>query len=178
MTTYIHRMSSPIGDLGLAVDDAHNYHDLDDEHSNPGRGWVMVRSTSLTADALVTAMEAGDFYGSSGVELESVTPNAERLSITVRAEPGVSYRIRFIGTRRGYDRSKEEVTLEDASVLYRYSDDIGEVLEEIEGASGTYTFQGDELYVRAKVISNELKDNPYRQGEHEAAWIQPVVPES
>ena len=58
----------------------------------------MVRATELSAQALVTAMEAGDFYGSSGVLLESVVVNEERLSITVRAEPGVRYRIRFIGT--------------------------------------------------------------------------------
>jgi hypothetical protein len=62
-------------------------------------------------------------------------------------------------------------------VLYHYSDDIGEIFEEIEGASATYTFEGDELYVRAKIISTKLKDNPYRQGEHEAAWVQPVVRE-
>lgn len=162
---------------GIAVDDAHNYHDLDDEHSNPGRGWVMVRSTSLTAEALVLAMESGDFYGSSGVELESVHANEERLSVTVRAEPGVRYRIRFIGTREGYDRSRDEVTLDDASVLYHYSDDIGEIFDEIEGSVASYTFRGDELYVRAKIISNKLKENPYRAGENEAAWVQPVVPE-
>ena len=161
---------------GIAVDDAHNYHDLDVEHSNPGRGWVMVRSVSLSAEALVVAMEAGDFYGTSGVLLDSIVATDERLSIVVRSEPGVRYRIRFIGTRDGYDRSKEELEIEDASVLYRYSDDIGEILAEIVGTSGTYTFEGDELYVRAKIVSTKLKENPYRQGEHEAAWVQPLVP--
>jgi hypothetical protein len=160
---------------GLAVDDAHNYHDLDDQHSNPGRGWVMVRSLSLTAEAIVMALEAGDFYGSSGVVLESVSANAEQLSVTIRGEPGVQYRIRFIGTREDYDRSKEEIQVDEASLLYRYSDDIGEVFADVEGTSGSYRFRGDELYVRAKIISNRLMENPYRQGEHEAAWIQPVV---
>jgi hypothetical protein len=32
------------------------------------------------------------------------------------------------------------------------------------------------MYVRAKVISTKLKKNPYREGELEAAWVQPVVP--
>lgn len=161
---------------GIAVDDAHDYHDIDSEHSNPGRGWVMVRAPSLSAEAIVQAMEAGDFYGSSGVVLESVTANDEQMSITVRGEPGASYRIRFIGTREGYDRSKEEVQLEDASLVYHYSDDIGEVLSEVEGTAATYRFEGDELYVRAKILSNQRKENPYREGEHEAAWVQPVVP--
>jgi hypothetical protein len=161
---------------GIAVDDAHDYHDLDGEHSNPGRGWVMVRAVSLSAEELVAAMEAGEFYGSSGVTLESIATTAERMSITVAAEPDVRYRIRFIGTRKGYDRSKDEIALEDASVLYRYSDDIGEIFAEVEGSSGTYVFEGDELYVRAKIVSTKLKENPYREGEHEAAWVQPYVP--
>ena len=33
----------------------------------------------------------------------------------------------------------------------------------------------DELYVRAKVISSRTKENPYRAGEVEVAWTQPVV---
>lgn len=161
---------------GIAVDDAHNYHDLDGEHSNPGRGWVMVRAASLSAEEIVTEMEAGEFYGSSGVLLESIVTTPERISVTVRGETGVRYRIRFIGTREGYDRTKEEITLEDASVLYHYSDDIGEILAEVEGSSATYAFNGDELYVRAKIISNKIKENPYRAGESEAAWVQPYVP--
>ena len=55
---------------GLATDDAHNYHAYDGEHSNPGRGWVMVRATALTPEALIEAMERGDFYASTGVTLE------------------------------------------------------------------------------------------------------------
>src|SRR5216117_1668419 len=47
---------------GLAVDDSHNYHVFARSNSNPGRGWIMVRSAQLRADALIAAMEAGDFY--------------------------------------------------------------------------------------------------------------------
>jgi hypothetical protein len=32
------------------------------------------------------------------------------------------------------------------------------------------------MYVRAKVISTKVKENPYRAGELEAALVQPVVP--
>jgi hypothetical protein len=32
------------------------------------------------------------------------------------------------------------------------------------------------MYVRAKVTSTKLKTNPYREGEYQAAWVQPVVP--
>ena len=52
---------------GLAVDDSHHYHSYGVGKSNNGRGWVMVRSDRLEAAAIVLAMEAGDFYSSSGV---------------------------------------------------------------------------------------------------------------
>ncbi len=162
---------------GIAVDDAHNYRALDSQHSNPFRGWVRVRSKTLSAEAIVEAMERGDFYGSSGVELDDVIVDAEALSLRIQASEGIQYRTLFVGTRRGYDRTTEEVTAgEDAAVLRRYSADIGQVLAEIEGANPTYRFQGDEIYVRAKVISTKVKTNPYREGEVEAAWVQPVVP--
>jgi hypothetical protein len=164
---------------GIAVDDAHNYRALDSRHSNPFRGWVRVRARELSAGALVEAMERGDFYGSSGVELEDVLVDGEGLSLEIRVEEGIQYRTLFSGTRRGYDRSTEEVAAresEGAAVLRRYSDDIGEILAEVEGPAPSYRFQGDEIYVRAKVISTKLKTNPYREGEFEAAWVQPVVP--
>ena len=39
-----------------------------------------------------------------------------------------------------------------------------------------YRFQGDELYVRAKVTSSRPHPNPYAQGDFECAWMQPVTP--
>lgn len=160
---------------GLTVDDAHFYYDLDSEHANPGRGWVMVRATELTSDAIIRALEAGEFYGSSGVTLDDVQASGNVLSFVIREEDGIDYVTQFIGTRRGYDRTTEAVLAEDASVLYRYSEAIGEVLATVAGGAPSYTFRGDELYVRAKVVSSKLKDNPYKEGEFEAAWVQPVV---
>ncbi len=163
---------------GIAVDDAHNYRALDSQHSNPFRGWVRVRAKNLTAEAIIEAMEQGDFYGSSGVELEDVVVEADALSLRIRATEGIRYRTQFVGTRRGYNRSTEEVTAGgDAAVLRRYSEEIGELFSEVEGPSASYPFQGDEMYVRAKVVSTKVKTNPYREGEFEAAWVQPVVPE-
>ena len=79
---------------GLATDDAHAYHEFGLGHVNPGRGWVMVRAESLSAEALIRAMEAGDFYGSSGVTLDAIEASDEGLSVTIHAEPGVEYRTR------------------------------------------------------------------------------------
>ncbi|HVJ67371.1 MAG TPA: hypothetical protein VM510_05270, partial [Caulifigura sp.] len=57
---------------GLAVDDGHEYHHIPSRASEPGRGWVMVLSPKLTATSLILALEAGQFYASSGVTLKTV----------------------------------------------------------------------------------------------------------
>jgi hypothetical protein len=163
---------------GLAVDDSHEYHEFGSGRINPGRGWVVVRAEGLDAEAIVQAMEAGDFYSSSGVTLEEIRVSESGVSLTIRPDPGVEYRTQFTGTRKGYDREKTEIQIENGdgtTVLHRYSDEIGEVLAEVPGAEPGYEFEGDEMYVRARVVSTRLKANPYREGEFETAWIQPVV---
>lgn len=165
--------------FGIAVDDAHNYHDLPDSgHSAPGRGWVMVRSNALTPDAIIEAMEHGDFYASSGVLLDRVQVSGNQLAIQIRAEEGVRYRTRFIGTRRNYAPFTDiQHDNSDASARRQYSGEIGIVLAEATGTTAMYQLTGDELYVRAAITSSKLKHNPYREGEFEQAWTQPVVPE-
>jgi hypothetical protein len=88
--------------FGVAVDDSHNYHTSDPTKSRPGLGWIMVRARHLTAESIIRALEAGDFYATSGVVLSEVARSGNRLSLTIQAEPGVSYRTVFIGTRRNY----------------------------------------------------------------------------
>jgi hypothetical protein len=36
--------------------------------------------------------------------------------------------------------------------------------------------RGDEIYVRARVVSTKAKANPSYDGEVEMAWTQPVQP--
>jgi hypothetical protein len=170
-------------DLGivyaLAVDDAHHYETSGSDVARPGRGWVMVRSRFLTPAHLIQAMDQGDFYATTGVELDRIEHDPQHLSVAVRAQPGDSYTIQFIGTRRDYDRSRDWIRDADGNALpvtMRYSDDIGRVLESVEGTEATYRFEGDELYVRARVLSSRLKSNPFAEGEREQAWTQPVRP--
>jgi hypothetical protein len=161
---------------GLGVDDSHHYHTMTVSNSNPGRGWIMVRAPELTASALIKAMEEGDFYASSGVRLKDVEFRTNTLSIEIEEEPGVTYVTQFIGTRRNFDRaSSPGVSLVGKPVTRQYSADIGEVFALRQGLRAEYELSGDELYVRAKVISSKLKTNPHAPGEKETAWTQPVV---
>lgn len=176
------RLSGPGGEtlFGIAVDDSHHYHSHAPARSNPGRGWVMVRAERLTPEAIIAAMESGDFYASTGVRLKNVRRESSRLSVEIEPEKGVSYTTRFLGTRRGYDRRSEPVKGADGKplpVTRRYSDEVGAVLAEVKGTSAGYTLRGDELYVRAKVTSSKPQANPNPEGGTEAAWTQPLVPE-
>ena len=175
------RLSQPEGEImyGVATDDSHNYSEFNHRKSNPGRAWVMVRAETLTASALIAAMERGDFYGSNGVELQNVSSDGRIVSVLVKAEPGIDYTIEFVGTRRGFDTHSEPIkNIHDAplAVTRRYSDEIGSVFARHEGPRAFYRFQGDELYVRAKVTSTKKKENPYKRDQVEMAWTQPLRP--
>jgi len=161
---------------GLAVDDSHQYHQMNVTNSNPGRGWVMVRAPELTIPALIKAIEEGDFYASSGVRLKDVRFAANTLSVEIEPEEGVTYVTQFIGTRKNFDRkSTPGVSLAGRPITRQYSGDIGEVFAVRRGTTAEYTMTGDELYVRAKVVSSKLKENPHASGEKETAWTQPVM---
>jgi len=125
---------------GLAVDDAHYFKRPEDKTvPRPGFGWVHVRAAGLEPRAIVDALERGDFYSSTGVELLMLESSASAMTIAVRTQPSSKYRIQFIGRQ-------------------------GAVLSEATMSPATYTFKGDEGYVRAKVIESNGK----------VAWIQPV----
>jgi hypothetical protein len=126
---------------GIAVDDAHHFkRPGDPAASGPGRGWVAVRAPLLEARAIVEAMENGDFYASTGVELLEYQATSTSISLKVRATNWSKYRIQFIGRE-------------------------GRLLAEQTEPAATYTFKGDEGYVRARI----LESNGYR------AWTQPVM---
>lgn len=141
--------------FGLATDDSHTYHGGD---VSPGRGWVMVHAESLNPQALIAAMRKGDFYASSGVILKELSfdSTARRLHMEIQAEDGASYRTKIIGARRGsVDRS-------------------GQVLATLDGTSVTYTFTGQELFVRASITSSAPHPNPSYPNQRKQAWTQPV----
>jgi hypothetical protein len=83
---------------GVACDDAHEY--SGGRGSAPGRGWIMVRAGELSADAIVRAMLAGDFYASTGIRLLDLRRDAEGIALSIAESPGASYVTRFIGARR------------------------------------------------------------------------------
>ena len=118
---------------GIAVDDAHVFKRPEDKTApRPGTGWVHVRVPRLEARAIVEALERGEFYASTGVELRALEVSTKSMTITIREEPSSKYRIQFIGRQ-------------------------GRLLAESIENPASYAFNGDEGYVRAKVLESNGK---------------------
>ena len=163
---------------GLAVDDGHDYHHIPSRASEPGRGWVQVLSKELTPHGLIAALEAGQFYASCGVALKAIHNRSDGLDIEVAGEPDVTYTIEFVGTRRGVSTASEPVVDKEGKPIHatrQYGQGIGEVFQTSQGTSAQYRFQGDELYVRARVTSSRKHPNPSEIDDPELAWIQPIL---
>ena len=163
--------------MGMVTDDCHNYHGK--PGSQPGRGWIMVRSRELSSKAILRAVNAGDFYGSSGVKLKDFSwdPKTKRLTIEIEPEKGIEYKTQFIGTAKGYDKSSKPRLDKNGKPTRStriYSSDIGKVFATKTGNKVHYQLTGNELYVRATVTSSKKHPNPSFADQMEQAWIQPV----
>ncbi|MEO8649639.1 MAG: hypothetical protein ABI539_10785, partial [Acidobacteriota bacterium] len=125
---------------GIADDDVHHIKRIGDRTAaTPGHGWIVVRAAELTPAAILAAIERGDFYASTGVELTDYQANDRTITVTVDQERWSKYRIQFIGSG-------------------------GRILKEERSSPAVYTIQGNEGYVRAKIIESNGK----------MAWTQPV----
>lgn len=154
--------SAPL--YGLGTDDSHHYHVGGMTRATSGRGWICVRATSLSADALIAAMKAGDFYASSGVELSDVKYDAAAgtLSVEITPEGDATFTTRFIGT----------IAPEDGKAMG--PDAVGVELGRSQGLKATYKLTGKELYVRAQITSDKAPVNPSMKDQKKQAWTQPV----
>ena len=164
---------------GVATDDAHRYHEYGVGKVNPGRGWMMVKAPYLSPEAIVHGMEAGDFYCSTGVALNRIRRENDTITIDIAAEEGIRYVTRFIATNRDAPLDSEPVLDADGKrlpVTGRYDPRVGKVVAETESTTPSYRLTGNELYVRAKIVSDKPHPNPYQAGDTEVAWTQPVTP--
>ncbi len=120
---------------GVATDDAHHFSEAPERRRHMksaytgDRGWVQVYAEPNEA-SIRGALEAGEFYASSGVDLVSVRRDTEHWRVEIQALAGERYETRFIGSR-------------------------GRELARVQGAVAEYDPQGDEGYVRAVVRDSQ-----------------------
>jgi hypothetical protein len=115
---------------GLADDDAHVFKQPGNPNvPGPGRGWVFVRAEKLEPRSIVEALERGDFYASTGVELTDYQVTAKAITIAIKQTPSSKYRVQFIGRN-------------------------GQVLTEVTSSPAVYELRGNEPYVRARILES------------------------
>ena len=183
---------------GIATEDTHFYPESGTSHKPLifGDAWIGVRSGALTQDALFAAMERGDFYAASGVDLEDIAFDRATgtLSVAVPAKPGVAYKVRFITTKRGVKVDPVKTVeipakggKETARRVPVYSDGVGAVAKTVSFGKGepvfaSYRLADDDLYVRARVESDEVTTYPYAKDRMhplvKVAWTQPYHSET
>lgn len=150
----------------------------------PFLGWMFVRAASLTPGGLFDAMNRGDSYCSTGLELADLSFDGRTLALSIAPKEEGEYRIEFIGTKKDYDATAKIIDRpaegnRPARRVECYSPSIGETFETCDGLSASYTLKPDDLYVRAKaykvgagnvVIGPEYGRSPLFA---DAAWTQP-----
>ena len=179
----------------------------DDCHFYPGTGttqairfgtaFTVVRAASLTPAALFGAMDRGDFYASNGVMLDDLRfdPEKGELTVDVRPKAGVSHTVSFITTKRDADTEivqtvhvpwsgPNDWSGRPARTLPVYSSEIGATVREVRGGKGesvtaSYTLAPDDLYVRARIVSDEqapfyaVGNSAPMHPKFASAWTQP-----
>jgi hypothetical protein len=123
-------LSAGIRIFGVASDDVHQLKQPWSKSSaRPGQGWVVVRAARLTAGSILSALAAGDFYASTGVELADVQSTPQQLTVTVKEQAYAKYTIQFIGQG-------------------------GRILKDAIASPATYEIGGNEGYVRARILDS------------------------
>jgi hypothetical protein len=135
---------------GIAADDAHGYNEFHRDLANPGRGWIHVKAEELTPRAVTEAVSGGNFYSSTGVELNDIQVNERELRIIIKQRKAL------------YDNhAPAHNNFLYTTTFYGIN---GRELAKSPSLEPVYEFRGDEEYVRAKVVDS--------MGW--AAWVQPV----
>jgi hypothetical protein len=58
----------------------------------------------------------------------------------------------------------------------RQGEEMSSVLMEKKGVAAEFELEEDIVFVRAKIVSDKYKENPFKEGDFETAWTQPVIP--
>ena len=176
--------------FGVGTDDAHWYPGngtavLARAAGTPGDAYVRVAADELSPASIFSAMYTGNFHASSGVDPDAVDFDGNTLSVSVPAKPGVSYAVRFIVTKRDFSATPSKVLPIKFARFDRNEELLGEgvgvTAALIRGGSGeavsaAYTLKSDDLYVRARIESDEPSFvKAHFHPTIKCAWTQPYM---
>ena len=116
--------------LGVASDDAHEYFAPYNPHSScAGRGFIVVKADKLEAKSIVRSIIAGNFYASTGIELEEYETSKSQIRIKIKR----------------YARE---------TVWFQFFGKNGKELAKTKGVEAVYEIGGSEEYIRYRMSSS------------------------
>lgn len=115
-----HLLSSGLKIFGLANSDCHDYDFT--KTSRPNSAWNVLWLEELSWEAVLDALKAGRLYATTGIELEELVVEEERIFLEAQG----AERISFFGHR-------------------------GQLLAEARASAAEYVVRGDEKYIRAEI---------------------------
>lgn len=151
---------------GVSSDDAHTFKKLSKKDSNPGRGWVMVQSASLTPDSITHAMTHGQFYSSNGVILKDVSHDLKSYSILI--DEKATLKQLEAKNLHGHIIPKKNVV---PGFQIEFIGLSGGSLKLEKNKTETRFPIVDQVYVRSKITYTRILENG--SGEAFYAWTQP-----
>jgi hypothetical protein len=95
----------------------------------------------------------------------------------------VEYTTEFIGTLKGVGITGKPTTGKEGNIIENttltYSSELGKVLETSRSLNPSYTFSGEELYVRVRILStaDQIDSNSGITLGKQKAWSQPFIQE-
>jgi hypothetical protein len=116
---------------GVAVDDSHHWQrPWGKDVALPGKAWIVVRAAECSAERILASIIAGEFYGSSGVEISDYqVDESGTMTVSIRAKNEARYRTEFIGPK-------------------------GRILEETRENPAVFALKNVTGYVRARVTDS------------------------
>ena len=135
---------------GVATDDSHHYKNFSSLLSNPGRGWIMVKSETRNQDDILDNFAKGNFYSSTGVFISDILINKKEISLDIDTNP--------------IQISSVPILFADYKFKTQFIGQYGIVLDETWDLNPKYKIKGQEKYIRA-VTTNSTGHK---------AWTQPI----
>ncbi|NQU51828.1 MAG: CehA/McbA family metallohydrolase [Bacteroidetes bacterium] len=149
---------------GVAADDMHDLNTGVPKDAGLFRGWTMVKSNSLTPEAIHESITSGNFYSTNSVTLKTCTINAKKCKIKVDKATTQTEISKSFGVPRIDKTGEIGYTIE-------FIGNNGTVLSKTNDTKASYTPKNGDKYVRARITYCTKTDKGF---EKLFAWTQPV----
>ena len=101
-----------------AADDAHTKSEFDSQYIDAFGGWISINADELSYEKIMSSLQNGDFYASSGPEIRSLVRDGDRVTIKTSPAKTISY------ITRG--RRRNAVIAQNGEFLTEVTFEIGE----------------------------------------------------